>query len=37
MELHHGRIHLESEKGLGTLVSISIPTNSKSKVFKKRS
>ncbi|RJO62953.1 MAG: PAS domain-containing sensor histidine kinase [Dehalococcoidia bacterium] len=37
VELHHGRIHLESEKGLGTVVSLSIPLNSKSEYSKKAS
>ncbi len=31
VDLHHGQIHLKSEKGLGTVVSISIPLNSRPK------
>ena len=37
VELHHGLICLESEKGLGTVVSLSIPINSKPKYSKKAS
>lgn len=37
VELHHGHIRLESEKGLGTAVSLSIPVHSKPKYSKKAS